>query len=343
MPAKITTGSIVAVEKKKDKPTRITVAAGKSTFYVILTEEDVQLLVKCGHEAAAFQADHVFPEFARPYLRVVDGKLESVLDLSRSAYINHKGEAVLDVPKPVTSSAKESGASYDRLKSHFEALAAEKREKIPEDPTNEHRADAVSYIDGIKHIHNGLQQNLGRMMIIGMWQLRTTGLFMDLPNQPRDIAEAMRVFDGQWDDMDYIIKLARIVDRILPEVDAALKLGRPFTNPKTKAPLTVEDLIMGEGLVKKLGAHSDHFSKLISPEDKQQFLSAVVTQSNAKVAALKDQQQAITVAETSDTPVQVRQTQGKDGRYKIEMEVSEAQLHAIQRLLKPLVGENWKI
>lgn len=342
MPAKSSTGYIVSVVHQKDKRIEAVVAADGHTVGVTLSEEDLQLIVKSGHSLTDFQTDHIFPEFARPYVRIAGDKLESVLDPERSAYINHKGEAVMTVPKMVVAGGGDT-ASYERLKDHFNTIAAKKREDIPEDPSDEHRADAVAYIEGFRHIHNHLQQNLGKMMIIGMWELRSTGLYMSLPNQPKTIADAIRVFDGQWDDMDYIIRLARIVDRILPEVDAALKLGRPFTNPKTKAPLTVEDLIMGDGLVKKLGMHSDHFSKLISPEDKQQFLSAVVTQSASKVAALKDQQQAITVAETSDVPVEVRQTQGKDGRYKIEMEVSEAQLHAIQRLLKPLVGENWKI
>jgi hypothetical protein len=339
---KVVGGAIISVESKKGKSPRVTVAAGGEPVSISLSEEDLRLFASCGYSVTDFQADHVFPDFARPYVRVIGNRIESVLDSSRGAYVNHKGDSVLEIPKPEVAGKKDS-SPYDRLKVQFSALTAKKREGIPDDPECEGRADAIAFIEGFKYIHNDMQQNLGKMLMIGMWEMRSSGLYMRLPNTPRDIAEAMRVFDGQWNDMDYVIKLARVVDRILPEVEAARKRGTPFINPATKKPLTVEDLIMGDGLVKKLAAHSDHFSKLISPEDKQAFLAAIATKSNTEVAALKDKQQAITVASASETPVEVKQTAKDNGRYKIEMEVSEAQLHAIQRLLKPLVGSNWKI
>lgn len=334
-------GAILSVEHKKGKSPRITIDTGGSAVSLNLTDDDLILLAECGYSVTSFQADHIFPEFERPYIRVLNGRVESVLNMEREAYVNHAGEAVMDIPKAIEVS--KDNTTFEKLKSQFDALMLKNREGIPDDPECEGRADAIAVIESIKHIHNNLQQNLGKMMLIAFWDMRASGLFMRLPGSPETVADAIRVFDGQWNDMDYILRLARITDRILPEVEAARKRGTPFTNPNTKKPLTVEDLIMGDGLVKKLAMHSDHFSKLIDRDSKQTFLAAIVTKSASEVAALKDKQQAITVAAVSQTPVKVKQTDAGEGMYKLEFTVDEAQLHAIQRLLKPLVGGDWEL
>lgn len=310
------------------------------TLYAV----DIALLAFCGAVPGFIQGELRFRVQDQPLVQVIESKNGS-LKLGKvwigNSFVSHE-ESV----KPVTQKAISQEVTISFLTDQVDKLVAARtssREELRKDNNivltveDQHREEAEVYNEVLLHVDT-LMDKFGKVMLTTLWRYRQSGVWAELPSDPGGVVDAIRSLNFR--NRDYTISLGFVVDRIFPEVQEMINAGTPFLDPSNNMPITVDELIIRPGLIQKLTKSSEHYGQLIDRDSKQDLLSAIVTETAAKVKALRDGQSKVTnTVQTVLIPVMIEPIPDTTrSRITIESQ-NDAQMGAILKALKPLVGD----
>lgn len=315
---------------------------GGSNKALTLFKPDIVLLVHCGCPEDVFSKSvHTFKVENQPVVELHNKKgiysLHSAL--KGGEYITHEGRKSI----MLANQSKSTEITLDSLNSRInvmfeerkaERVASRKEKDIVITPEDEKREDSDIYNMIAQHIDYAIE-SYGKLQMAALWKYRQSGSFRSQPNSPEGVAEVVRTIKMR--QRDYNISLAMTVDKIFTQVQAAVDSGQPFMDTVKNTPITVERLIITDGLIQKLTKSADHFSKLLDKESKQALLSEILNGTVEQVKALRESQSIVTQSETIVMKVTpIPNTEGS----MIQIEAkNEAQVIAIRKLLKPIIGE----
>lgn len=344
-------------------------STGEGGKWLSLRDKDVQLLVSVGYDKMLFlKSDHVFRSANQPLIKIMETsksvfEVHSVWSTSRKQFIVHKESKVAEetvketkvaVEKPAPKPAAITKAvTFEAISNKVDEMSARSRtlreqaqaaDNLILTPEDIQRQDAEILKDVVIQSDQG-QENYGKIQLAAMWRLRQTGAYMHLPNNPGSIAEAFR--NEPLYQRDYTLSLALIVDRIFAAVAALEKAKKPFINPVTGEPITVEWLIVTPGLIQKMKKASSLFERLPKLEDRRKLIGAIASESNDKVnATMLSMQKLLPGASDDDNdetkekasfliPVKIEEIPNSK-KHRIILDVDDAEQAAVMRLLGPI-------
>lgn len=305
-------------------------------------ERDRDLLVSCGFPQEYWEGSHRIPRECQPMVLMnfsdqYGWRIESafVPDFGYFVWHNHtKGKLMSELAK---SSAEVARSIQNTVNKKIDELRKARREQREaegrENPegTELQKEEAQILLEAI-YWTDDQQAKFGQIMLRMMWEMRQSMLYVQLGAE--NITELIRNNRSSFKNPSYAEDMARICDRIFPEVQALYKRNTPFLNPDNNEAITVDTLIASPGLIRKLKESSDHYSKLISSDDKRDLMSAIVTQSSTKLDATRQKQQQITVA--TQLVMRFEDIEGDEDKSRLVIEADHPTLQAVIKLLKPL-------
>ena len=313
-----------------------------NSVWITINKADVDLLCKCGANQFAFGInEYVFRE-SKPVVMLCSNnksyRISAAWSGMHGIYLRH-GDDMSD--KPVTAVVPAS---------EIERGLFENMKRIAEERKTQRDGEGISKIEDpdveraeilmeVVERADRRQGTLGQMQLLAFWNLIENSLLRKLDGNPETVHDAARQRD--WDQRDYIMALALIVDRIFVEVDTAYKLGKPYTNPETGEPITVSKLVNTPKLIRKLRQISDTFGKLSLPDDREKrerLIGSVLTDSAVKVEAVRDDVQQSIVVSQANPLIDIKEEEIKDdpSRTRLIMVVTSQQKKVIMKLMKTL-------
>lgn len=319
----------------------IDIGDGQS-IWITINKTDVDLLCYCGANQFAFGfTEYVFRE-TKPVVRLCPSSLSYRISAAWSDihgnYIKHGDVGMADKPTAVvTASEIERGLNENVKRISEERSAQRNGEGISK--VVDIDVERAEILMEVVERADRRQGTLGQMQLLAFWRLVDEGILKKLDGDPQTVLDAARARD--WDQRDYILALAMIVDRIFTEVDTAYKLGKPYTNPESGEPITVEKLVNTPKLIRKLRQISDTFTKLSLPDDRdkrQLLLGSVLTDSAVKVEAVRDELQQKIVVSQSNSLIDIKEEDidGDPDSVRLIMVVTKKQRGVLMKLMKNL-------
>lgn len=311
--------------------------------WLSLKRQDMDLLVFCGCPTSILSKhETLFKIQEEPLVKLIEDRgkytLAGVWYKDRHITYSEGNEIVTQskLEPSNTSTIEELNTAVDKMIEKFRGEREKQRsaEQTILAPEDEAREGAELYNNIFMHI-DALMDKFGRVELVALWRYRQSGQYLALPNKPGNIHEAVSGLSLK--SREYTLALAHVVDRIFSEVEALTKAGKPFMNPNLNIPITVDYLIITPGLIQKLKQHSQYYASLIDYDSKQKFMGWLVTETVVKMKALVDEGSKVT--DTANLiPVKIEAIPNSD-KSRLTFDVTPAQLIAVQRALRPLLGE----
>lgn len=277
----------------------------KNSTWITLRKADAELISFCTQMPEAFGSiDYSYHATFRPMVKLkkygmASAAIEGVWHKILARYVRHSemADAKNAVTTATVAAPTQEQDKFSQIRSmldkNIERATANRRKALAEggvtvmpDEATEHalvRMDVIGSADKQQGI-------LGQVQLLAFWDMYKRGSFRKLPKSPGTVLEAAKL--QTWQNREYILSLARIVDRVFADVDARASLGKPYTFPNdAKTPITVEYLLSTDGLVKKLLYVSRVWENILPNdfESRQKLMAAVVSKSSAAVEGEIDQ------------------------------------------------------
>ena len=198
-----------------------------------------------------------------------------------------------------------------------------------------HKASSTIMKDVLKKI-DGQGDVVKRMNLATLWKIYDKKLYDGFGH--KSLSEFIKAHKVEFNDGDYMLRLARGVEVILEYVHQRNLTGNPimaYIGDGEKAPVTVEWFIAKPGFVTKLGMFHYQFSQLEDAKKQDEFIGLLATNSRSEVFQyIKDQHEGDDVSE------KIGKIHGSIKRDKdkidLTLRLTEEQLEYLKRTVKNL-------